>query len=651
MKRMFLRVFLFFLCLHPVFLVGDIGDQSAQYSTGPIPSWVKPYDFPLDTIPLKPSQVNLQYLLIDTQQNLEEKTFYRHVALRTLTQSGIEDISQLQIEFNPSYSQIVMHEICVFRDGKWSDRLGSARYKLIQREPELEKNLYNGNLTLIYFLDDIREGDIIEYSFSFKGDRPFFSSHYTDRIYMQREFPVERIIHRLLGPQDLSFVTKPINTAIEPKICDLSSSLREWIWEAEDTAPHLYETNQPSWYDPPAHIQVSQYQTWAEVAQKCYPLYVLPPDLTKSIPSEMQALVEKWKISTSEPSERALLALRFVQDQIRYLGIEEGMGAFQPTEPGLIFQRRFGDCKDKGFLLHALLQLLDIPSRPVLVHMSRGKRLPETLPSPFVFDHLVLQLEIDGMNYYVDPTISLQGGSLQTNFFPEYAWGLLISNDSEGLVQLPKISYQSLIEIDSSVTLESEDIAHLKVKKVFHGSKASRLRRLLAWKGLKKTGEEFLSTLQEFYGAVAVEAPIKVTDDRENNIVTIVESYRLPTQAFSDKKTMKIFSYTLRGYLDRWVNPERASPYQLYYPLWVKEHIHIDNSFGCWDKVQEDYQVEHEALSYAISTRIEEKKATYELELKHLQDHIPKEALRDYWKAINEIEDKSPPKLTIVSSL
>jgi len=647
---MFFRFIIFTLSLFPFLLNGSNIDQIAKHSKGDAPSWVKLLDFPLDAVPIKPSQVNLQYLLIDTQKNWEEKTLYRHFVIRTLTQSGIERISQVRVDFDPSYNQVVMHAIRVFRDGKWLDRLENARHNLIQRETDLEQNLYNGDLTLVYFLEDIREGDLIEYSYSLKGASPLLSSHYTDMVYMQRDFSVEKITHRLLGHPDLAFLIKPVNTVIEPNICDLSPTLREWSWEASDTLPCSYEADQPIWHNPPAHIEMSQYQSWEEVAKKFYPLYILPSDFAQSIPAEIRVLVEQWKASTPEASKRALLALRFVQDQVRYLGLEEGIRAFLPTDPRLTFQRRFGDCKDKTFLLHALLQLMDIPSKPLLVHSRHGKRLPELLPTPLAFDHLVLQLEMDETLYYVDPTYSLQGGSLQTNFFPDYEWGLLLSNDSKELIPLPRVIFKNPTEVDTSFTLESEDIAHLKIKSIVYDFTADRLRRFIEWNGLKKLEEDSLSTMQEIYGAVTLDAPIKIIDDREYNRAILIESYCLPTQPISDKKLMTVFSYIQRYYLEDQINPERASPYQLRYPLWIKERIHIDNPFSRWNNFKGNYKAEHESILYTLSTRMEKNKATFNLELQHLQDHIPKSSLRDYWRIVNEIKRKGPPRL-IISSL
>lgn len=635
------------LCL-PSFLAAS-ESKKTPYSTGKEPAWVKPSDFSLEAIPVKPSQGGLQHLLIDTQRNWEKKTFYSHFVVKALNPSGIQRISQIQIDFDPTYRTVMMHVIRIFRNGKWYNKLLNAQHHLIQRERELEQNLYLGDLTLVYLLDDVQEGDIVEYSYSLIGSHPLFSSHYTDKIYLQRDVPVEKITHRLLAHPDLSFAIKPVNTTITPQIKNLSPSVQEWSWEAMETPPYPYESDRPSWANLPAHIEVSQYRGWDEVVQKLYPLYVLPHHLPEYVSSEMQALVNEWKGSTQDPGERALLALRFVQDKIRYLGIEEGMRGMRPTNPRLTFQRRFGDCKDKTLLLHTLLQLMDIPSKPLLVCTNTGKRLPDILPSATAFDHIALQLQIGEAIYWVETTLTLQGGKLQTNYFPDYAWGLLLSGDSKELTPLPQAILTKPTKLDTFLKVESPDSACLKIQTLFHDFKADRMRRVSGRHGLEKINDEFLADIQKVYGAASLDSPVEVLDNREENTITFIESYHLPTQALSDQKILEIFSYILKHCLDDDINPERSSPYELTYPLWVQENIRIDNPFTTWKVSHENYLKEHESFTYSLSTHIQPNHAEFTLELKHLQDHIPVHSIKEYWAAVNEINRKAPPKMIIAS--
>ena len=62
----------------------------------------------------------------------------------------------------------------------------------------------------------------------------------------------------------------------------------------------------------------------------------------------------------------------FVQQQIRYVAIEVGVGGYQPHAAKDIYRTLSGDCKDKATLLSAMLQAVGIHSTWVLVDTNRG---------------------------------------------------------------------------------------------------------------------------------------------------------------------------------------------------------------------------------------------------------------------------------------
>ena len=104
---------------------------------------------------------------------------------------------------------------------------------------------------------------------------------------------------------------------------------------------------------------------------------------------------------------------------------------------------------------------------------------------------------------------------------------------------------------------------------------------------------------------------------------------------------MDMYSFILRDHLQRGLNPERASPYEIAYPLWIREHIHFDNPFIIWNPYQDDYWQEHEAFYYGFNTRATAHRVDFDLELKHLQDHIPQPTIREYWSKLNAIYENA----------
>ena len=599
----------FFILLVSVFSLLHAADpQNPSYKEGPIPSWITPCEFSLDPIPTKPSQVNFQCLLSDYQENWEEKTAYTHVAFKILNRTGIQNHSELQWSFVPSYQQLIVHQIRVYRDGQWTDRLGTSRHQLIQRENELEQKIYDGHLTLVYFLDDIRVGDIIEYAFSRVGVNPIFASTLATSVGLQTEFVMEKVFRRSIVHSAHDCNLKSFNNRVEPSIKDLPNNLREYVWEAYETTAYPWEKHVPDWYSGVARTHISQYKSWAEIAQKLVPLYSLSQAFLDNPPEEMTNLVNHWKEITDDPCQQALLAVRFVQDQIRYMGFEEGMGEYKPRDPALVFQRRFGDCKDKAFLLHVLLKLMDIQSTPALVNSKIGKRIHESLPSPFAFNHVILQIAIGDK--------------------PEY-------------------SPSKPTEIEASYVISTPEFAEMKGKITLYGFRAESVRKLIERRGIEKLAEDWLEDMQKtFKGASAMSSPI-VEDDRKHNILTIRESYKIFTKEIRGEKVFRPCSFVIENYLDRNVNLERKTPYGLEFPLWVKERIHIENSRSSWLEESEHTEFKHPALNFSYDYKSKDNTLDFEYELKHVDDHVPVDLIKKYWNVINEIEETAPGNIKI----
>jgi hypothetical protein len=146
-----------------------------------------------------------------------------------------------------------------------------------------------------------------------------------------------------------------------------------------------------------------------------------------------------------------------------------------------------------------------------------------------------------------------------------------------------------------------------------------------------------------------VTSPVVIADDREKNVLTITESYQVSTRARSGKKLLKASSFVLDEYLDDGINLERSSPYALSYPLWVKEHIHIENSFNDWPHDIEEAAFENEAIKYVYHMKKEGHTADFDFELKHIQDHVPVDLIEDYWNIVQEVEPN--PSLEVVIAL
>ncbi|WP_179958336.1 DUF3857 domain-containing transglutaminase family protein [Chitinimonas arctica] len=347
-----------------------------EYLISAAPQWVLPVTYPAQgTVPPERVGEGVLYLLSDQQVRLgpQAKSSYRHYATRAMNASGLDGVANIKIGFDPAYQTLVLHSINVIRDKQVIGKLDNATINILQRETELEYQMYDGSKTANIFLKDIRVGDIVEYAFSVNGDNPVFGGKVFGGFDLQWTAPVQRLHARLLVPSGREISLKARNTDLTPQVREIGD-FREYLWDRKDVAALLVDKNAPGWFDPYPMVQWGEFKDWASVVQWALPLYRLPAQLSPAL----QAEVDKIAAAHPDVAGRMMAVLRFVQGEIRYLGVEVGAGSHAPSSPLQVLERRFGDCKDKTMLTIAMLDALGIKARPALVNTQarRGAALP-----------------------------------------------------------------------------------------------------------------------------------------------------------------------------------------------------------------------------------------------------------------------------------
>ena len=468
------------------------------------PAWIKP-QIPDLAAPIKSDQTGYgtRDLMVDEQTNARENSHYRHYVTLFLSQGGVENSSRLTFMFDPTYQTLVLNKLTVYRDGKASDRLETQEVKLLHREEGLDRLLYDGRLSAVLILEDIRVGDVVEYAYTIRGANPIFDGHYFDSFSTLWNVPVERIYHRLIWPNHRKLGFKSHGEYLQPAIIPAGQNT-EYVWEKKDIPALTSDGNLPHSFDPYHWVQLSEFQTWSEVARWACKLFTVQDTDAGELREQVDAIKP-----LGDRKKQAIAALRFVQDNIRYLGIEVGAHSHKPYPIATVLQRRFGDCKDKALLLCALLRQLGFEAYPALVDTDYRKAIAQWLPSALDFNHLVVQLRLDGHVYWLDPTETNQGGTLDDIFFPDYGEALVIKEDTDSLTKITPQGFDSVkIEItESYIFPDFTGNATLKVHSIVHGRNADSNRRWLANTSLDDIKKSYLNFYAKEYPHIEMTAP------------------------------------------------------------------------------------------------------------------------------------------------
>jgi transglutaminase-like putative cysteine protease len=182
----------------------------------------------------------------------------------------------------------------------------------------------------------------------------------------------------------------------------------------------------------------------------------------------------------------------FVQSEIRYVGIELGIGGWQPHKAADVFAQRFGDCKDKATLLSTMLAEAGVPSYLVLVNTRRGAVDPAT-PPHLAFNHAILAIALPegardpalaalyehpalGSLLIFDPTDDLTplgqlSGPLQANY------AVLVAPGGGELVRLPQLAASgNSLARRAHVVLDDQGALSGSVDEEWRGDRANAQR-------------------------------------------------------------------------------------------------------------------------------------------------------------------------------
>jgi tetratricopeptide (TPR) repeat protein len=140
------------------------------------------------------------------------------------------------------------------------------------------------------------------------------------------------------------------------------------------------------------------YHSWAEVGDWYRSLAFERAQPNDALRARAAEITKDAK--TPEDQVRALYT--FVSTRTRYVGIDFGIGRYQPHQAAEVLANNYGDCKDKDTLLEALLRAQGFHTAPALIGV--GVAPVEAVPSPAVFNHVITTVDLPDGPIWLDST-------------------------------------------------------------------------------------------------------------------------------------------------------------------------------------------------------------------------------------------------------
>ena len=431
-----------------VFLLsqGSAYAQNDRIQRGPAPSWVVPSGL----LPIPERASGLLFVRrSDTLIHLDMKGHEQYTGYQfKILHSNALQLGNLSISWNPASGVPTVHVIKLHRDGKTIDVLDKASFEILRREDQLEAAMLNGILTAVLRVTDLRVGDELEVGFTTRVDDPTLGNRSAGWLLLAPNPSPGRFRLGLswIDGQQPKVKLTPKMEAIAQK---LAQSIEFQFDNPEILTPAKYAPARFQWQ---RLVEYSDFPDWEAVSRHFAPLY------TKAarFPDSSSLAQEASRIANMYPGslDRASAALKLVQQDVRYIYVGLDGSNLTPASAKETWQRRYGDCKGKTALLLGLLAQLGIKAEPVLVsNAGVDDGLNERLPSPQMFDHVLVRAQINGVSYYLDGTMPPVALPSSTPLLP-YKWILPLTSQGSALEPLArrlakKPDQITLFEIDA----------------------------------------------------------------------------------------------------------------------------------------------------------------------------------------------------------
>ncbi|KAA5534478.1 DUF3857 domain-containing protein [Taibaiella lutea] len=341
-------------------------------------------------------------------------------------------------------------------------------------------------------------------------------------------------------------------------------------------------------------------------------------------------------------ADKAAVIYKWVQNNIRYIAFEDSLGGFIPREAGLVYKRRFGDCKDMASLLRGMCKAAGMDARYVWIGTRSIPYSFKNTPIPGVFNHMICAVKIDDKWVFLDGTDPI----LPYGAIPEAIQGkdaLIADNaDHYEAVRIPVTNGDKSIVVDSSHVQISDNNMTGNVSIQMSGYNAWGIKSILKYKNENEKEETFNRITQRGNNKYHQASFDYNIFDNPNKEVVINAGFELPGYVRKAGKDYYINMNLLRNSVgDNTDLEDRNAPIERDYKEVAKEIVVLD--------IPKGYKVSHlpdpkqDKLdgvgSYSIRYETDGKTVTLSKELTMDALYIEPKQFKDFDKMVSALQN------------
>lgn len=411
--------------------------------------------------------------------NTGEAVLTHKYALTILNENG--DDNAALVEFYDNLQKITSIEGALYdASGKELKKLKSK--EVMDLSAVDDNNLMDDNRRKVHQFYYKVYPYTVEYEVETRFNNTFF---FPTWLPMEGEhFAVEQSAYTISCPADYNVRYRAFNYKGDPVITT-EKDKKTMRWEVKNLAGIVRPYASPPLRDlttmvyfAPSDFEIEKYKgnmsSWEEFGKFQYSLIKDRDQLPDDVVQKVQQLTS----GLTDEREKIRVLYNYLQHQTRYIGIQLGLGGWQPFDAAFVAKKGYGDCKALANYMGSLLKAANIKSYYTLVKAGSGQNIIEDFPSQ-QFNHVILCVPLQKDTMWLECTSqSLPAGYMSD--FTANRKALLIDESGGKLVATPRYTIKENTQIRKiSGKIDAEGTLNMKANTNYGGIQQDNLSDMI----------------------------------------------------------------------------------------------------------------------------------------------------------------------------
>jgi transglutaminase-like putative cysteine protease len=310
--------------------------------------------------------------------------------------------------------------------------------------------LHPGAKTVLKYREVMTEPRFIS-SFYFQGYRPIVECEYS--ITVSNDVSIG---WHLFNAKDsmIKFTQTPLKN---------NKTLYSWRAEKVNKLDSERDAPNPPYFFPHIQVWIKSYTingkkipvlTNTDDLYKWY--YSHLKDVNREQSKNLHNIVDSLVSGLTDEKEKVKRIYYWVQDNIKYIAFEDGMGGFIPRSAAAVCEKRFGDCKDMANILTTMMSYAGIKAYHTWIGSRHIPYRYADLSTPSLNNHMIATYINKGHYYFLDATGHNTPYSIPTAFIQGKEAMIGLDSTHYEIREVPIVPAE-VNEIKDSITVDIDN--------------------------------------------------------------------------------------------------------------------------------------------------------------------------------------------------